>query len=1184
MDSPASVDGGASRTTGGPDVHPQTDPEMDPNTQSAERPAARRGRAAWRFCRGGMLLAGRLALSLSAIALLVAAVLYLRLLQGPLVLPGLAELASARINSATDRFQVAAGDAVLTLGERGVASGLQFRDVELRSADGQRLFSAPRLAGRFYLADLLQGRIRPVRITLLEPDLQIIRSPEGGFRFGLGRERGVALGGAEGAGEVAGGGTAGGPPDSDAASRVIDSLAGDGAPIPFLAKLDEIAIIGANVVYDDRLGDGDWQTDHATVRLVRSERGLRATMDIDTGVAGVPGATVRAVADRARGAGRTELTVRFGRLAASDLARQSRQLDWLALIGGTVEGEVGATLAGDGRLDRLEGVVVAEGGQIRGLGQPIPFDMAQLRFRTDLERERLMIDDFRLSAAAGAASLHGFADLRRGEDGELHGLAGQFDIGALYLDLPDIFADPLDFDGGRLTARWSLDEERVEVVGGRLARGDLAFTVEGGARATNEGWVTDLRAEAEGMTVDHLVAFWPLAAARNARTWIDENIPVGRIDQLTAQMRLGRGDPQIALDFAYSGTSAEYVEGMSPIVEASGTGHVTFNDLFLSMHAGQVAPIAEPDLEAGQRIDLGGSSLVISGFWGDVTPANIALKAEGSTEAVLALLDQPPLGLISRLGRDLGQVGGRARVEADMVVPLLKRLKVADVEVTALATLSDVAMPFQLDPRRTVEVRAERLELAADTERLELAGDAVVDGIPLAIAWREAYGGGASGRELDLAGRATPELLAAAGATDLPMEGAPRFDLTLRQSGGGAMRFELDADLEPVRLEVGALDWVKEKGIPARLRAEGTQGDGLDISALHLESAGLEAEGAVKLTADGALGRAEFNRIRMPGLGDLAATAAPGRDGVLDLRLTGRRLDLSERIGEAGAGATGGGAAGGDAARPVRLSFDLAELRLSEKVALKPASGRVVQGASGALSGRIEGSLGPRAPLVVNLDIPGSGPGQVTVTSPNAGEALHAAGFYSGAEGGSLSATVRTGTPEKPGLTGQARIEDVVVHSQSTFREVLRDGGLPDAEAEVSSGGGMRFRKVWVPFTYQDDRLTLTDAIAVSPALAIKLNGIVDEATDRVDLVGVLSPAYVLTGALNEVPLIGQILGGRGEGILAMTFRLRGDIRDPRFTVNPLSVLAPGFLRRIFTHQAAEADEEFRERISRQGR
>jgi hypothetical protein len=265
------------------------------------------------------------------------------------------------------------------------------------------------------------------------------------------------------------------------------------------------------------------------------------------------------------------------------------------------------------------------------------------------------------------------------------------------------------------------------------------------------------------------------------------------------------------------------------------------------------------------------------------------------------------------------------------------------------------------------------------------------------------------------------------------------------------------------------------------------------------------------------------------------------------------------------------------------MSFDLAELRLGGKLALSPAAGSIERTAAGRLHGRIEGRLGPRAPVAVELDIPDAGPGKVTVTSPDAGEALHEAGLYSGARGGRLTVNVRTGTPEAPGLTGQARIEDVVVQSQSTFRDVLRDGGLAEAQAEVSSRG-LRFRKVWVPFTYRDDRLTLTDAIAVSPALAIKLNGTVNEATDRVDLVGVLSPAYVLTGALNEVPVIGQILGGRGEGILAMTFRVRGDMRDPRFTVNPLSVLAPGFLRSIFTQPSGAVSEDFQERISRQNR
>ncbi|HET7410606.1 MAG TPA: AsmA-like C-terminal domain-containing protein, partial [Paracoccaceae bacterium] len=143
-------------------------------------------------------------------------------------------------------------------------------------------------------------------------------------------------------------------------------------------------------------------------------------------------------------------------------------------------------------------------------------------------------------------------------------------------------------------------------------------------------------------------------------------------------------------------------------------------------------------------------------------------------------------------------------------------------------------------------------------------------------------------------------------------------------------------------------------------------------------------------------------------------------------------------------------------------------------------------------------------------------------------------------------------------------------------------GGL-DSAGETVSTSGIGFREVVVPFTYRDGVLSLDDAVASSPAVALKVNGTVNERTNLVDLAGVLSPAYGLTGALNEVPLLGQILGGEGEGVLAMTFRMRGPVEDPRFTVNPLSLLAPGFLRKIFTAPTGEVSDEFRENLS-QGR
>jgi hypothetical protein len=70
-------------------------------------------------------------------------------------------------------------------------------------------------------------------------------------------------------------------------------------------------------------------------------------------------------------------------------------------------------------------------------------------------------------------------------------------------------------------------------------------------------------------------------------------------------------------------------------------------------------------------------------------------------------------------------------------------------------------------------------------------------------------------------------------------------------------------------------------------------------------------------------------------------------------------------------------------------------------------------------------------------------------------------------------------------------------------------------------------------------------------------------------ITGTMIPAQGINGGfIDDVPLVGQILtGGSGEGIIGITFALGGTIAQPKYQVNPLSALAPGFLRKFFEFQ-----------------
>ena len=90
--------------------------------------------------------------------------------------------------------------------------------------------------------------------------------------------------------------------------------------------------------------------------------------------------------------------------------------------------------------------------------------------------------------------------------------------------------------------------------------------------------------------------------------------------------------------------------------------------------------------------------------------------------------------------------------------------------------------------------------------------------------------------------------------------------------------------------------------------------------------------------------------------------------------------------------------------------------------------------------------------------------------------------------------------------------------------------------------------------------------------IGFTVRGRVDLDYDRLDLGGTIVPIYGLNWALAKVPLVGPFLAGReGEGAFAVTYSVKGPLSDPQISVNPLSVLTPGILRRIFEFKTPEA-------------
>ena len=105
--------------------------------------------------------------------------------------------------------------------------------------------------------------------------------------------------------------------------------------------------------------------------------------------------------------------------------------------------------------------------------------------------------------------------------------------------------------------------------------------------------------------------------------------------------------------------------------------------------------------------------------------------------------------------------------------------------------------------------------------------------------------------------------------------------------------------------------------------------------------------------------------------------------------------------------------------------------------------------------------------------------------------------------------------------------------------------------------------------------MNIEDALAMGPAVSILLNGYVDKGK-VVSLKGTLVPATKLNAIIASIPVVGEILVGKktGEGVVGVSFKMKGPPKDIKTTVNPIKTLTPRFIVRAVEKIKKKKKEE----------
>ena len=745
------------------------------------------------------------------------------------------------------------------------------------------------------------------------------------------------------------------------------------------------------------------------------------------------------------------------------------------------------------------------------------------------------------------------------------------------LNLPEIYENGLEVELMQARGVVSADFSTLRLDDLFLEFGGPNLTVRGLLAGNAESFTFNGDASFLDVPVDQFVRFWPPTIGPAPQRWMASNMSGGHMPRLQVRFDIssddlkGEGLPESVVqgDLDLVGVTVNYLDPLPKLYGAS--GHVEFdgNSLHLALHGGRVLDVIE--VTEGD-VEITGVGVA------EVMTASATLQ--GPIKQQLELLDHPKLGFPSKFGIDPALTSGRATTYAEFHFPLLLSMPIEEIKVHGNSTIREFVVP---GIKPGYDLSEAELHLELDNAGMDVIGPARLNGVPVYLTWRERFVESSSFlTQIELVGATDDTQRAAlAVSTDPYLRGRTPFVFLFTDIDRDRQQIHISLDATGAWLSAPELLWSKRPGRFGEIdvRLDLGPGQPVEVSALTVRTPGLNllARGIME-PEFGALREATIDYLQM-GLSHAVGTIKPAPGGGFDIALGAQIFDFRPFLDafdatedESGTPpftlhATAERMILGSDSRPHTAEGNPLHLRMLSNVSMavrhERASWREVI---------LDGLLESGAPVSASLRPETGNVRRLSVNSPDAGSVARVLGVYDNLVGGNLSfdATIHDDEPEHP-MRGLAEIENFRIVRAPALAQMLSYISL-FGMLDALSGEGLAFDRFKFPFTLTDDVVTTQGTRMSGASLGINFSGDLNLKTNAVKATGTLVPAYIINSLLGNIPIIGDIFtGGEGGGLVAANFSVEGPMRDPNVSVNPISILTPGFLRNLFGEFQAPA-------------
>jgi hypothetical protein len=756
------------------------------------------------------------------------------------------------------------------------------------------------------------------------------------------------------------------------------------------------------------------------------------------------------------------------------------------------------------------------------------------------------------------------------------------------LNMPEEFDDAKTIENIVLSGfydnsdhKFQLDLRSLNVIGAEL-KGKILGTFQDTLYKFNAAISTD------EMDMSLFTTYWPKSLkSESAATWLTEKITDGQFTDISAGADIEYDfeteelkHDNAKLDFAFKGMSIDYRAPLIPISNASGSGSLNPTGLQLTVKKGKV-----------DDLDLSDASVILKDiFETGAGFANIDLNLKGDVPIVFDYISREPISLGERMDFAPEEAKGKANVKVKLSFPTIKDLLASQVDVVVDADLDDVFIPKAVKDQ---PLTSGPFKLKYDGDKLTLSGKGKLLDRAITLEWT---------RYIDEDKYKTFSIINASFQADKTLRdafgiglddyitGSPNVDITYKEGKGAYSYIDVKADITPVEFKVKPFNYAKlpkRKGSASALVVL-KNGEVQEIKNLNIQT----ADSAVKNATlkFGQIGKnwdvktASFKNAKiLKNNFDLNVTRISPQ--IMRFEVDAVYMDLLPFLSfnnTNGADKKSTQASKASNTEPqIEVFAKVAHLNTSKKDGfIKNAKAYVLVGNDDTVKQlELDATSGDKAVYLRYKPDPKTNALDFRLEADDAGAFLRAFGLYDNVVGGNIivsGRSIKGGHPND--VKGAAMIEDFMVINAPSLARLLSAMSLTGME-DLLTADGIGFDRLEsdLKWTISDNgiRFNFSKGRTSGGALGLTFEGNIHQGKrDEIDINGTIVPISFLNKLVSRIPLLGDILtGGDNQGIFAATYTIKGTSEETKVSINPLSVLAPGILRRILFESDNNDDE-----------